>query len=53
MAKEMLEHWRRVIRDQSKMSPLLTLATTRLNAFYWAGLSETFCLPQHVQDVLQ
>ncbi|KAG8407744.1 hypothetical protein J3459_018378 [Metarhizium acridum] len=24
-----------------------------LNVFYWAGLSETFCLPQHVQDVLR
>ncbi|OAA46814.1 fungal specific transcription factor [Metarhizium rileyi] len=52
-AKQMLEHWRRVIRDQGKVSPVLTLAMTRLNAFYWAGLSETFCLPQHVQDVLQ
>lgn len=52
-AKQMLEHWRRVVRDQGTASPLLTLAMTRLNAFYWAGLTETFCLPQHVLDVLQ
>ncbi|UNI24521.1 hypothetical protein JDV02_010258 [Purpureocillium takamizusanense] len=52
-AKQMLENWRRVLRDQSKAFPLLLLAMTRLNGFYWAGLSETFCLPQHVQEVLE
>ena len=52
-AKQMLENWRCVLRDQSKAFPLLLLAMTRLNGFYWAGLSETFCLPQHVQEVLQ
>ncbi|KAJ6439315.1 fungal specific transcription factor [Purpureocillium lavendulum] len=52
-AKQMLENWRRVLRDQSKAFPLLLLAMTRLNGFYWAGLSETFLLPQHVQEVLQ
>lgn len=52
-AKQMLENWRRVLRDQSKAFPLLLLAMTRLNGFYWAGLSETFCLPLHVQEVLQ
>ncbi|KAJ4144221.1 hypothetical protein LMH87_003111 [Akanthomyces muscarius] len=51
-AKWMLESWRQTLRYQSKAFPILRLAMARLNAFYWGGLAETFCLPPHVQEVV-
>lgn len=51
-AKQMVEQWRGVLRDQSGTSPLMLLALTQLSGFYSAGISETFCLPSHVQEVI-
>ena len=51
-AKSMLEDWKGVIRNHGNVSPLMALAMTRLNGFYWAGLADVFCLPPHVLDVL-
>lgn len=51
-SKEMLDSWRRAVRDQSKVSPLLLLALARINGFFVAGLSELFWLPMHVEAAL-
>lgn len=48
-AKEALDTWRRVLRDQSMVSPLLLLALYRINGFFAAGLAEFFTLPSHVK----
>ncbi|KAL0932805.1 fungal specific transcription factor [Colletotrichum truncatum] len=51
-AKQVLEHWRLVLRNQSTVSSLFLLASTQLSQIYGVGLSQTFCLPLHVQDIL-
>lgn len=51
-SKDTLDRWRRVVRDQSKVSPLLLLALARINGFFVAGLSELFWLPMHVEAAI-
>lgn len=51
-AKQTLDRWRRNIRTKSQAFPVLSLARVRLDSYYWAGLSETFYLPSHVQEVI-
>ncbi|KAF4814336.1 putative transcriptional regulatory protein [Colletotrichum siamense] len=51
-ARELLERWRQVIKDHAKMSPLFLLTATELGQVYEAGITETFCLPSHVQGIL-
>ncbi|KAI9925600.1 hypothetical protein AWENTII_012739 [Aspergillus wentii] len=50
--KHLVDSWLRVLRCQSLSFPLVKLGLTRLDAMHWAGLGQTFVLPQHVQDVV-
>jgi hypothetical protein len=51
-SKMMLDKWRGVVREQSKVSPLLLLALLRVNGFFTAGLSDIFSLPMHVKQTI-
>lgn len=50
--KHLVDSWLRVLRCQSQSFPMMKLGLTRLDAMHWAGLAQTFVLPQHVQDVI-
>lgn len=50
---ETLSSWRHAVWDQSKISPLLVLASARINEFYVAGLDEVFWMPPHVKAAIQ
>lgn len=51
-AKQTLDTWRLNLRTKSKAFPVLALATVRLDSYYWTGLSNSFHLPPHVQEVI-
>ncbi|RGP60881.1 hypothetical protein FSPOR_10382 [Fusarium sporotrichioides] len=51
-SKEMLMIWRQIVRDQSKVSPLLLLTLARIDGYFAAGLSDVFSLPVHVEAAL-
>ena len=51
-AKRLLQTWRHVVRDQSKVSPLLLLALARLNGYFSTGISDVFSLPPQVAGVI-
>lgn len=51
-AKQFLDVWSNMLKDQSRMCPMLRLGMVRLNALQSAGLSQTFDLPPHVEQVL-
>ncbi|KAF7169974.1 hypothetical protein CNMCM5623_002498 [Aspergillus felis] len=50
--KHLVDSWLRVLRCQSQSFPMMKLGLTRLDAMHWAGLAQTFVLPQHVQHVI-
>jgi hypothetical protein len=51
-AKELLQTWRNVVTDQSKVSPLLLLTLARLNGYFSTGISDVFSLPSQVAGVI-
>lgn len=51
-SKEMLRGWRHIVRNQSKVSPLLLLALARMNGYFAAGLSDVFSLPPQVKAAI-
>ncbi|TQN65647.1 putative transcriptional regulatory protein [Colletotrichum shisoi] len=51
--KDMLDNWRRLLRDQSRAFPMLGLSFSQLSEFYRVGLSTAFCLPLHVQEAVE
>ncbi|GIK07680.1 hypothetical protein Aspvir_003346 [Aspergillus viridinutans] len=46
--KHLVESWLRGLRCQSQSFPMMKLGLTRFDAMHWAGLAQTFLLPQHV-----
>ncbi|KAJ5296198.1 hypothetical protein PENANT_c021G03926 [Penicillium antarcticum] len=51
-AKHLVDSWLHVLRCQSQSFPLVKLGLARLDALHWAGLSNTFVLPLHVQEAI-
>ncbi|KAJ5989743.1 hypothetical protein N7522_009950 [Penicillium canescens] len=51
-AKHLVDSWLHVLRCQSQSFPLIKLGLARLDALHWAGLSNTFVLPLHVQEAI-
>ena len=39
-SREMLMSWRQIVRDQSKVSPMLLLTLARIDGYFAAGLSD-------------
>ncbi|RKK41474.1 hypothetical protein BFJ66_g10972 [Fusarium oxysporum f. sp. cepae] len=52
-SREMLVSWRQIVRDQSKVSPMLLITLARIDGYFAAGLSDVFSLPAHVKAALQ
>ncbi|WQF89992.1 hypothetical protein CDEST_15006 [Colletotrichum destructivum] len=52
-SKDILDNWRRLLRDQSRAFPILGLSFSQLSEFYRVGLSTAFCLPLHVQEAIE
>ncbi|KAI1036175.1 hypothetical protein LB504_011413 [Fusarium proliferatum] len=52
-SRDMLVAWRQIVRDQSKVSPLLLPTLARIDGYFAAGLSDVFSLPAHVKVALQ
>lgn len=48
-ANELLQTWRIVVRDQSRISPLFLLTLARLNRCFSAGIPHVFLLPPQVE----
>lgn len=48
--KQLVDSWLQVLRCQSQSFALVKLGLARLDALHWAGLSDTFVLPPHVQE---
>ncbi|KAF5650937.1 urea amidohydrolase (urease) alpha subunit [Fusarium sp. NRRL 25303] len=52
-SRDMLVAWRQIVRDQSKVSPLLLPTLARIDGYFAAGFSDVFSLPAHVKAALQ
>lgn len=51
-AKQLLDMWSQTLKERYHVCPMVRLGVLRLNSFNLAGLSETFYLPSHVEQVL-
>jgi hypothetical protein len=51
-AKQLLEIWSQTLTVRCTLCPMVRLGMLRLNSLNSAGLSETFHLPSHVEQVL-
>lgn len=49
--RNLVESWLQVLRFQSPSFPLVRLGLARMDAFKWAGVSDTFALSAHVHEV--
>lgn len=51
-AKQLLDMWTQTLKDRYHICPMVRLGMLRLNSFNLTGLSQTFHLPSHVEQVL-
>lgn len=51
-SKQLLDMWSHILKERYHTCPLVRLGVLRLNSFNLAGLSQTFYLPSHVEQVL-